>query len=322
MARQEYPRCFVTGATGHIGSFLVRLLLEQGHSVAILVRGSSNPWRVKELLPQLHRIEGDLSNSPAWSEQLRAFSPDIVFHLGWEGATGARDSSTQLTRNVIDTLQLLDASHNAGSRVFVGAGSQAEYGACASRVVEERPANPGSPYGLAKYCLSQLTGEYCSLNSMRGLWLRVFSVYGPMDDPRHMLPSLIDKLLQAQSVPLTGGDQIWDYLYVEDAVRAMYAAAITPTASGIYNIASGNPIRLRTLIEKVRDRINPDQSLGFGEIPYIAGQVMHLEGDVERLKAHTDWKPRVDLEKGIDLTIDWHRSVMHHDLIASPPQVT
>jgi nucleoside-diphosphate-sugar epimerase len=301
-------KCFVTGATGHVGSFLVRRLLKDGHQVAILRRPSSNLHRIADTAAEMEQIEGDLNDLSRCAEQVIAFKPEIVFHSAWQGTTAeVRNLPDQITHNVASTLKLLEIIQRAGCKVFVGIGSQAEYGLVNGIVREDRPARPVSTYGLAKYCLSLLTAEYCRRRDIRALWLRVFSVYGPGDDPGHMLPSLISKLLDGGSPALTAGDQLWDYLYIDDAVDAVCAAAFTSSLSGVFNVASGKAVLLRTIVERVRDIINPAIHLRFGELPYRDDQVMHLEGDINQLTSATSWRPRTSLETGMKRTIDWER---------------
>jgi UDP-glucose 4-epimerase len=301
-------RCFVTGATGHLGSFLVRRLLADGNEVAILRRPTSDLVRLRGVVGALSHIQGDLNELASVQTQLSEFKPEITFHLAWDGTTGDfRNSPEQVSRNGASTLALLEVVRRAGSKVFVGLGSQAEYGLFSGVLREDHPPKPMTTYGLVKYCMSLLTLEFCTRANMRGLWLRIFSVYGPMDDHRHMLPTLISSLLDGQSPAVTLGEQRWDYLYVDDAVDAICAAAFTPDLTGVFNVAAGHATPLRQIVEQVRDIIDSRIQLRFGAEPYRPDQVMHLEGDISRLTAATAWTPQTSLEEGLRRTIAWTR---------------
>jgi nucleoside-diphosphate-sugar epimerase len=122
-----------------------------------------------------------------------------------------------------------------------------------------------------------------------------------------MIPCLIEALLQGRSPKLTAGSQLWDYLYVEDAARAIVAVVLEKGASGVFNLGSGQAFSIRSIAERVRDRIDPRLYLDFGAVPYRADQVMHLEADIGRLHDATGWKPEVTIDDGLARTVDWHR---------------
>ena len=113
---------------------------------------------------------------------------------------------------------------------------------------------------------------------------RLFSVYGPMDDPGWLIPFLILQILEGESPPLTEGTQNWDYLHVSDVAAAVCAVASVSEAEGVFNLGSGQPRSVRSIAEAIRDRIAPSRSLRFGEIPYRIDQIMHLEADIGRLQ--------------------------------------
>ncbi len=308
-------RCFVTGATGFVGSVLVRRLLAEGHEVHALIRNvhASACWRLAGVVPEIHLVESDLSRLDSLASLLPAIAPDVLFHLAWDGVgSGARNAPVQLVENVNHTLKMLDLCRLSGCPLFVGLGSQAEYGIAQGVLSEESPCRPVTAYGVAKYSLSQLATKFSEVADMRVLWFRLFSAYGPKDDPNHMLPSLITSLLEGSCPALTLGEQRWDYLYVEDAVEGMLAAVVNSNAQGIFNLASGRIQTLRTVIEFVRDEIDPGLPVGLGALPYRPDQVMHLEGDIGRLSAATGWEPRFSLQDGLRATVGWYKENRIH----------
>jgi UDP-glucose 4-epimerase len=137
-------------------------------------------------------------------------------------------------------------------------------------------------------------------------WVRVAAVYGPGDDPKHLIPSTIRSLLAGKKPALTRGEQKWDYLYVEDAARALARIAATG-ATGSLNLASGETVVIRELVEQIRALIDPSLPLGFGDDSYREDQVMNLEADITRLRSATGWKPEVGLEEGLRRTVAWCR---------------
>ncbi len=302
-------RCLVTGASGHVGAFLTKSLLARGCEVAALVRPESDLWRISDVRDRVTLLHGALGDSESAESGLRAWQPEIVFHLAWAGVTGAyRNDPAQITRNVAGSLALFEAAHGAGMKVWVGAGSQAEYGAVDGVLREDRMPKPETAYGVAKHCLAVMTEKLCAMTDTRFLWLRLLAAYGPMDDPRHLLPGVIEQLLSGERPALTPGEQRWDYLYIEDAAEAICRLALEKTASGVFNLGSGEAHTVRFLVEAVRDLVDPALPLGFGEAAYRPDQVMHLQADIAKLTQATGWQPQVSLEDGLRRTVAWHRS--------------
>lgn len=301
-------KCLVTGATGFVGSFLVRKLLSEGQEVTAVIRNpkSQSTWRINDVLSLLSIVAVDLSQPDAY-EALRGMKPDVIFHLAWDGVGSAeRNASKQLTRNVIATLQMLEFCEQSGCAVFVGLGSQAEYGIATGALSEDSTCAPVTAYGVAKHAISLLVKKFGEITDTRVLWFRLFSAYGPMDDPAHLIPMLVNTLLAGTSPSLTQCEQRWDYLYVSDAVDALIQAA-SSSATGIFNLGSGQSQPLRQVVELARDLVDSRLSIGFGDVPYRPDQVMHLEADVTRLQQATGWKPRVSLDEGLKATVAWYK---------------
>lgn len=301
-------RCLVTGATGHVGSFLTRRLLAAGCEVAILVRPESDLWRLIDILGSVTMLQGALGDLKTAREGLQAWQPEVVFHLAWSGVTGAfRNDPAQITRNVTGSLEIFEAAQEAGCRCWVGVGSQAEYGPQQDALREDMTAHPETAYGVAKLCTGTLTEKLCTMTGTRFLWLRLLATYGPMDDPRHLLPTVIAQLLRGERPALTPGEQRWDYLYIDDAVEAIARLALETGAEGVFNLGSGEAPTVHAIVEQARDIINPALPLGFGEVPYRPDQVMRLQADITKLKTATGWEPTISLAEGLQRTIEWHR---------------
>ncbi|MEG9437691.1 NAD(P)-dependent oxidoreductase [Edaphobacter sp. HDX4] len=301
-------KCLVTGATGFIGSFLVRKLLADGHQVHAVIRNPrpESTWRIADKLSEIGVLTADLSKSDL-HQVFPDLKPDAVFHLAWDGVGSAtRDSPQQLVQNVNTTLQMLDFCRLTQCPVFVGLGSQAEYGIATGALSEDSPCTPVTAYGVAKHALSLLVNKFGQVTATRVLWFRLFSAYGPMDDPHHLIPLLVKMLLAGKAPSLTRCEQRWDYLYVTDAVDALVSAA-TSSATGIFNLGSGNAQPLLETVESARDLVDPTLQIGFGDIPYRPDQVMHLEADITRLREATGWQPRVGLEEGLRATVAWYK---------------
>ncbi len=301
-------RCFVTGASGFLGSWLVRQLLERGHSVTVLMRGEPQAQRVGDWLDRVRLVRGSLESTEVLREQLAQETIDVFFHLAWSGVTAEyRNDTEQIFTNVVGGLRLWELARDIGCKHWIGLGSQAEYGPSEEVMHEDLDPKPVTAYGVAKLASGMLTGKMSEMAGIRHTWVRLLAIYGPEDDPRHLIPSVIQTLCAGRKPALTRGEQKWDYLYVEDAARALCSIA-EARATGTLNLASGETIELRRLVEQIRDLVNSHLPLGFGDVPYRTDQVMHLEADISRLQSATGWKPETSLEVGLRRTVEWFKT--------------
>lgn len=304
-------RLLVTGATGFLGAHLLQRLAGEDAQVAILLRPGSDAWRIESLRARVMEIVGDLKEPRSYTAAVEEFAPEAVAHLAWSGVGNRhRNELAQIEDNLFATLELLKVARAAGCRVWLGLGSQAEYGPANARINEDAPTRPTTLYGAAKLSACVLAEQLCKRFDVRFVWLRLFSSYGPLDDPGWMIPHLILSLLRRERPALTEGTQRWDYIYASDVAEAIQMALKSPEASGVFNLGSGEAERLRSIVERVRDLIDPSLPLGFGEAPFREDQVMHLEADTSRLRA-LGWRPRVGLAEGLARTVDWYRD--HRD---------
>jgi len=302
-------RALITGGTGFVGAHLVEHLVERGAVVAVLRRPTTQPWRIAHLLPRLVNIFGDLDNVAGTTRQIERFAPDIVFHLGWQGVSRAERNDPQLqAQNVTAALTLFRIAQQAGCRVFVGLGSQAEYGPQNRRLDENAPLTPITEYGRAKVRAWESLQTLAGAADVRLAWVRLFSAYGPGDNRQCLIPTLIETLLGRGCPALTAGEQLWDFLYAGDAAQALAALAQTPQAAGAFNLGRGQVTTIRHVAETLRDLIDRTLPLGLGEVPYGPDALMHLEADVSRLTAVTGWHARTPLRAGLERTIAWHRA--------------
>lgn len=302
---RERPVCtaVVTGPTGVVGMALCEELLRCGRAVYAVCRpGSPRAEALPEGVRKVFCGLSELADLPARiGERCDAF-----FHLGWTDTVGpGRDDLPAQIRNIGYTLDAVRAASDLGCRVFVGAGSQAEYGRVSAPLRPDTPAFPESGYGMAKLCAGQMSRAEAERLGMAHVWARILSVYGPHDGEKTMIISTIRKLLSAQRPALTAGEQIWDYLYSADAARALVLMAERGRDGAVYPLGSGEGRPLRAYIETLRDAVDPALPLGFGELPYGDKQVMRLEADLTALRTDTGFFPRVVFEEGIKKTVDW-----------------
>jgi nucleoside-diphosphate-sugar epimerase len=296
-------KAVVYGATGVIGRALVQALLASSVEVLALAHPASTRAAA---LPQhpLLRVE----TYPKGAELPNAVGGfDAFFHLAWAGTYGAARADAALQEgNLTLTADAVALAARLGCAVFVGVGSQAEYGCVpvGQAVTEETPCHPVTAYGAAKLRAGQESCAQCKALGMRHVWARVFSVYGEGDRNETLMMHLLASLLANRAVELTAGEQIWDYLHAADAARALILLAERGRDCTVYNVASGVSRPLRELVSDIRDAVAPRGVLRFGALPYAAGQPMNLGADISRLVRDTGFAPQIGLVRGVTALAD------------------
>lgn len=306
---QSIKKAVLTGATGMIGMALVEYLLKNGIEVTVLIR-SNSPKRSKfPKTDKLTILEVDLSQLPSVEAFQHTDGPiDAFFHLGWEGTFGeARDDMYVQNLNIKYTLDAVNLAHRLGCKVFLGAGSQAEHGRVEGKIYDTTPTFPENGYGIAKLCAGQMSRILCKKLGVRHEWIRILSVYGPRDGYDTMIMTGIKKLLKDEIPSFSKGEQLWDYLYVEDAVRALYLIALKGKDGAIYPLGSGQARALKEYMLLLALAVDPKAKVGIGELPYREEQVMYLCADISQLTKDTGFIPEVSFEEGIKETIKWYR---------------
>lgn len=307
MVQRKICTAVVTGPTGTIGHALCRRLLAEGCTVYAVTHPGSKRADALPRDEHLHVLFCDAADYTALPEQL-AEPVDAFFHLAWAHTIGAgRNDMPAQIANIACTVAAVRAAAQMGCCVFVGAGSQAEYGRVEGLLRPDTPTRPENGYGMAKLCAGQMSRLECERLGLDHVWPRVLSVYGPYDGPSTMISSAIRTLLAGGCPALTEGIQQWDYLYADDAAEAFWRMAVHGRSGAVYPLGSGQALPLRRYMEQLRDAIDPALPLGLGQIPYGPRQVMHLQADLSALRQDTGFEPRTAFADGIRKTIEWIR---------------
>lgn len=296
----------VTGPTGAIGISLCEKLLRENVTVYAVCRPGSS--RIKDLpkAAALHVVECDAKELATLPQKMEGVSVDAFFHFAWAHTIGqGRNDMPAQIENIQSTIDAVRAAKALGCQVFLGAGSQAEYGRVEGLLKSDTPAFPENGYGMAKLCAGQMSRVEAKALDIDHVWVRILSVYGPHDGPMTMISGTIRKLLAGERPALTAGIQRWDYLYAGDAADAFYLAACHGRNGAVYPLGSGQAMPLKDYIIQMRDAIDPALPLGLGEVPYGPLQVMHLQADISALQADTGFAPKTPFAEGIRRTMDW-----------------
>lgn len=300
-------RVVISGPTGAIGMALIKRCIRGKISVlAICHKGSERIPNIPQS-PYIRVLEAELSELSSIDLRIKE-RYDVFYHLAWEGTTGeARDDMHLQNQNVRYALDAVELAHRLGCKTFIGAGSQAEYGRVEGQLSPETPVHPENGYGMAKLCAGQMSRVICERLQIKHIWVRILSVYGPYDGAASMVSSTIRTLLAGEHASFTPGEQRWDYLYSEDAARALCLLAENGISGRTYVLGSGRARPLKEYIMEIYRAVGEVNSkagsIGIGDLSYGEKQVMHLEADLGQLVQDTGFKPQVSFEKGIRETL-------------------
>ncbi len=295
----------VTGGAGFIGSHLVDELVKRGVHVAVLDDLSTG--RVENLSSCLERIRfvrGDICDKGNVKFALR--NVDSVFHLAAIASVPYSVEHPEATygTNVNGTTSLLEASSRSSVRKFIYVSTSAVYGDPEYLPIDENhPLNPISPYAESKQKAEQLCKEHEESSGLKTVILRPFNVYGPRQTGNQyagVIVRFIDRLLERQP-PIIYGDglQTRDFIYVEDAVRALIFASQNEEATGrIFNVASGLPTSINQLAQLLVDMFGIDgvepMHVGARE-----GDIRHSYADTKEAKTHLGFEAKITLREGL-----------------------
>lgn len=296
----------ISGATSFLGVELAQELLQQGHQVTAICRLDSHglknmPEGVKIVYAQMDEYGG---------LDTKITHADMFVHLAWAG-TGhdGRDAAQVQQENIAYTLDAMRAAAKIGCKVFVMAGSQAEYGSTTLPQQETMHCEPFSEYGKAKLQMWEEGKKVAGELGMKYLHLRIFSLFGETDHPWTLVMSCIDKMLRNESKDLSPCTQNWNFLYVKDAARQIamlcqHAVETEGYTSEIYQIASDDTRPLKDFVERMKELTGTKSELHYGAV--VPAHLVSLQPNMQKTKAVVGTLAKYDFDDVIKRIIDKH----------------
>lgn len=301
-------RVLVTGGSGFVGANLVRRLVADGHDVHLILRSDHKEWRVHDLLPAVTAHGAALEDAAGVNAVVATVRADWIFHFAAYGAySSQQDVQRMVKTNILGTVNLVEAVSRNGCEALVYAGSSSEYGYKDHPPAEDECAEPNSNYAVTKtaatmYCMLAAAQLHVPVTS-----LRLYSVYGPWEEPSRLMPTLAVLGLKGELPPMASPDTARDFIYVDDVVDACIAAADkgSDVAGEIFNVGSGLLTTLRELVDQVRKvlKINAEPT-------WNAMAARPWDTDVWvstplRAEAELGWTARTKLSEGFGLLANW-----------------
>jgi nucleoside-diphosphate-sugar epimerase len=290
-------RVLVTGAGGFVGLHVVRRLLADRHEVVAVDRSSEHLSRIVAETPGVSPVTVNLDDTDAVRDLLRKTTPDALIHLAWYANPSDYLTSHLNLASLAMTTALVDATLSVGCRKLVLVGSCAEYAPQNRPVVESDLVDARTLYAACKHSAWHIARVMAAEANAELAWSRIFHIHGPGEDQRRLIPWVAGQIGAGIPVSLTDGTQMRDHLHVSDVAAAL-VAMLGPGATGIYNVCSGQPVSLRSVLEVVGEIVGRQDLLKFGTLPHRPNDARYLAGDPGRLRA-LGWAPRFGLRDGL-----------------------
>lgn len=292
-------RVLVTGASGFLGRPCVAALAARGFEVHGTGRGAP-----PQGLTGLRWHAADLLNKSQRRELLRQLRPTHLVHLAWEARPGQYRDSPDNPAWAEASLDLLDRALAIGTERIIGIGTCFEYGASSGPCSEAMICHPLNGYGRAKLSVAEGFAAAASIGA-GAAWGRVFIPFGPGEQAAKLIPSLIRSLAAGREFDCSHGQQVRDFIFIEDLAGAI-AAVLESELTGVVNLASGEPRSLRSVVTHFARLLGAEDRIRYGarEASGLDAEPMII-ADVSRLQRETSWVPSIGWEEGAGRTVAW-----------------
>ena len=297
-------KILIVGGTGFIGYHLAKKSLKKGWQVTSI--SSNSPKKIR-YLSKVEYIRCDITNKKLLKKSIRKHF-DYVVNLG--GYIDHSNKKKTLKSHYEGCKNLTEIFLKKTPLSFIQIGSSLEYGTSNSPQKENIKCNLRSIksiYGKAKLLSSRYVINLFKKKNFPSTVLRPYLVYGPRQDVKRFLPITITGCIKNKKFSCSKGDQLRDFLYVDDAVEAVTKSLTNKNARGqIINIGSGKPRKIKNVIEKVK-KISKGGYPQFGKIKLRKDEILKLYPNIKKAKDKINWKPKISFEKGLKKTINSYK---------------
>ncbi len=309
----------LTGASGFIGANLCRRLVEAGEDTHILLRDTSRCWRIQDILDKVtvHRV--DIRDADATRQVVETVRPDVIYHLATHGAYHYQDEcETILLVNVFGLWNLLNACNDVGYELFVNTGSSSEYGAKRFAMRETDVLDPNSFYAVAKSAQSLLCQHCARTAKLPLVSLRLFSVYGPYEEPGRLIPNMMMAALEGRRLDMVSAATARDFIHVDDVVDLYLMVDELKKLNGeIMNVGTGVQSTLERVVENLGEISGADLDVHWGAMQPRMWDSDVWVADCSKVRRLVGFAPRIGLRDGLTKSLPWFRE--HRALYPEAP---
>jgi len=299
-------KLLIVGGTGFIGNQLVRDAIKLDYQVTVL---SLNELAAEKRNNAAHYIRANMASYDELEKALAGQKFNYVINLGGyinhakylDGGRAVMDIHLAGVQNLVHCLDW------APLKSFVQIGSSDEYGSHPAPQAETLPEMPVDAYAMGKVAANQLLLMLHRSENFPAIIIRLFLVYGPGQDEKRFLPQVISGCMNDEYFPVSHGEQLRDFCYVNDISSGILTAMTCSRAHGeVINLAAGEPVTVKSVINGVREIIGQGVP-EYGKIAYRMGENMSLYADISKAKEIFLWTPEVSMKEGLKRTINYFR---------------
>lgn len=305
------PRILLTGASGFVGNNLARRLLSDGHELNLILREGHSNRRIKDICRDVRIHTADLRDEETLATTVASVRPEWVFHLAAHGAYPTQtDALRILHTNTVGTANLVLACLKTGLAAFVNAGSSSEYGLKDHPPSETESLEPNSYYAVAKASATMFCTYAGQSTGSRISTLRLYSVYGPYEEPTRLMPTIIREGFRNRLPPLVNPETARDFVYVDDVVAAfLSAASVADQEPGaVYNIGTGRQTTIRAVVDTARRVLNIRDEPKWASMSDRIWDTDTWVADIRRAQESLGWTPKYSFEEGFRSMVEWSRA--------------
>jgi len=303
-------RYLITGASGFVGSNLIRKLIDENKEVTILIREDSDLWRINDLVSKIQTFKTDLSNYGKLEKIISDIDPDFVYHLGTYGGYPFQTSIQKITQvNILNTINLFESLSKCNNlKLIINFGSSSEYGPKSTSMNENDEAVPITPYGISKLTQTKFAKFYSKNMNLPIVTLRLFSVFGPFEEPGRLIFDIITAVIKGKTIELSSPFPRRDFVYVSDVIQAIETVTHAKNIIGeIFNIGTGVMHSVQDVVNNVLEIAKSNNKISW-EIKQkrVFDDMTLWVSDTEKTKKILKWEPEYSFTEGLLHTYKWY----------------
>lgn len=300
----------LTGATGFVGACIVRRLLDEDQNVTILIRKEARLWRIKDILNKIQVIYSDLSDPVLLDKVFQTVKPDVIYHLAANGAYSYQDNPDEIIEtNIIGTWNLIKASLPYPYELFINTGSSSEYGFKNDSMKETDLLEPASYYAVTKATQTLLSSFVAKSQGKPIITFRLFSVYGPYEEPTRFIPTLMKSLLNKEDMRLVDPSIARDMIYIDDVVDAyLEIDKLKKYAGESFNVCTGKQSTIKNIVKQAIETSGESTNFIWGGMKNRSWDTKVWVGDNNKMKKLIHWEAKTDLSSGLKKTWEWYKN--------------